>query len=600
MTLSTKAKLSLLREQLDDRGYAGYVIAKMDQHRSEYTPPHLNRMKWISNFNGTAGLVIVLKDKAAVFVDGRYTLQIQQQVDDSLFEYRSLTAADINQWLAENLGEKDRLAFDPMQLTSREVEAYSEGCKRSKAALVPVDGNLVDAIWDDRPAVLRSDVFVHPLEYAGQKFEEKLDIVAKIIQERQLDAVVLNVPSSLCWLLNIRGGDQKYTPLPSAFALMKNDGSISVFIDQDKVDDDVRKHLGNYVQLYSYESFEGHLVEIGQKCWNVGVDFLQCPAKVNLVLRENGARVIHTEDPCIFPKAIKNSVEIAGTIQAHIKDGAALSNFIAWLKRSAPEGGVTEISAAEKILEYRQKQDLFYEPSFETVSGAGPNGAIVHYRVSEETNRELQMNEVYLVDSGGQYYDGSTDVTRTVIIGTATAEQKDRFTRVLKGHIALAMARFPYGTCGMQLDILARQSLWEIGCDFAHGTGHGVGSFLNIHEGPQGISPKGTMAVLEKGMIISNEPGYYKSNEYGIRTENLVVVEEVAQKDCFEQKMLGFKTITLSPIDLDLIDLTLLTPEEKGWLNRYHQKVKETLMPLVEEETKAWLETATAMVRVAD
>jgi len=432
-------------------------------------------------------------------------------------------------------------------------------------------------------------VTVQDMRYAGQTAEEKRRAMGAALAAEGLDAAVITAPDSLAWLLNIRGGDVPRTPFALGFGLLHKDGHVDVFMDPRKFTPAVLSHLGNEVSVQPREAFAKALDTLGQRKAQVGLDAMTAGVWIRDRLQKSGATVRVGDDPCALPKAKKNAVEIEGTRTAHRRDGAAVSRFLSWFSSEAPKGGLTEMGSAEKLAEFRRKNELFRDFSFDSISGAGPNGAVVHYKVSEKSSRKVEMNSIYLIDSGGQYLDGTTDITRTVAVGTPTAEMKDRFTRVLKGHIALATVKFPKGTTGSSLDVLARRPLWEVGLDYDHGTGHGVGSYLSVHEGPHRISKAPNRVALEPGMIISNEPGYYKTGEYGIRIENLIVVQPVEG----QPNMLQFETITLAPIDINLIDRTLLTADEVAWLNAYHKRVRETLSPNLDDATKTWLAAAT-------
>ncbi len=468
-------------------------------------------------------------------------------------------------------------------------------CERAEAELIPCDSNPIDAIWFDRPEGPMNPVVPHALQYSGKDSSLKREEIARKLKSERVDAVVLTAPDSIAWLLNIRGQDVQHTPLPLSWAILHNDSSVKLFINQQKVTSALVGHMQPGVSLVSPQEFGGVLDELGNK----GVRFLYDPGKSPFWIwdrvKKAGATLVKGEDPCALPKACKNNVEIQGARQAHIRDGAAVCRFIAWLAREGPESQVTELKAAHVLESFRRNQELFRDLSFPTISGAGSNGAIVHYHSTEETNRRLDSGMLYLVDSGAQYVDGTTDITRTISIGTPTAEHRDRYTRVLKGHIALATARFPKGTTGSQLDAIARRPLWDVGLDYDHGTGHGVGSYLGVHEGPQRISKSPNSIALQPGMIVSNEPGYYKAGEYGIRLENLVVVV-----DCLEGGAKGswltFETLTVVPFDPNLIEASLLTSQECHWLNSYHTRVYETLTPFLDEETTSWLRSATVPI----
>lgn len=589
----TLDKLTSLREVLEKNKFCGFLIPRTDAHQGEYVGPHTERLSYLTGFTGSAGTAIVLKEKAAVFVDGRYILQAKQECDTSLFEIYLLNEKTPLAWLEENLKEGDVFAYDPWLMTPRELSIFENTLHSVKASLSP-SSNLVDEIWDDRPSMPLTPARIHPLAYAGQSHEDKLKEIGSRLREKKADACLMTMTESVNWLFNLRGDDLAHVPINFSFAIIRNDGKADLFIDPAKVGAGIQKHLGDAVRLSPYEGFLEAVSDLGKARKKVWLDPASTPVILKQTIEREGGSAFLQEDPAMLPKACKNKAELDHMRDVHIRDGAALTDFLAWISQEAPKGEVDELQAVDKLESFRKRQTLYRRTSFPTISGSGPNGAIVHYRVSEKTNRKIGVNDLYLVDSGGQYDDGSTDVTRTVSIGKTTEEQRDRFTRVLKGHIALARVRFPAGTTGSQLDALARQFLWQAGVDYAHGTGHGVGAALSIHEGPQRISPAPNTVALRPGMIVSNEPGYYKEGAYGIRIENLVIVTPVESVQGAEQQIYGFETMTLAPIDLTLIEPALLTQEEKAWMNAYHKRVRETLMPYVREETKGWLSQATA------
>jgi Xaa-Pro aminopeptidase len=588
----TAERIAALQHEIRRRGLAGFVVPRADEHQGEYVPKRAERLHWISNFGGSAGLVIVLRDRAAIWVDGRYTIQVREQVDGNLFEILHLTNQPPEAWIAQHLTAGDKLGFDPWLLTADTAQRFRAAAQQAGADLVACDSNPLDAVWQDQPAAPIAPVWPQELLYAGRTSAEKRQQIAEKLAGQGRDAVVISAPDSICWLLNIRGGDVPCTPFALGYAILHQNGQVDLFMDRRKFPPATLAHLGNQVTLHQPDAFLAALSDLGKQKARVTVDAATAGIAISEKLREAGAVVNIGEDPCALPKAMKNPVEIEGTRRAHRRDGAAVAQFLSWLDVEAPKGQLTEIAAAEKLAEIRRHNDLFRGFSFETISGAGPNAAICHYRVTPETDRKLERNAIYLVDSGGQYLDGTTDITRTVVIGEPTAEMKDRFTRVLKGHIALGTAKFPRGTTGSQLDSLARRPLWDAGLDFDHGTGHGVGSYLSVHEGPQRISKMPNRVALEPGMILSNEPGYYKDGEYGIRIENLVVVQPVEGNP----NMLQFETITFAPIDLALVDTSIMTRAEIDWLNAYHAKVLDILLPQVDVATAGWLKTATRQI----
>jgi len=587
-----EARLAALREQLKADRLDGFVVPLTDEHMSEYVGSYAQRLAWLTGFQGSAGAAAVLPEEAAIFVDGRYTLQVRDQVDGNHWSYQSVPETSIADWLKEHAPDGGRIGYDPWLHTKDWVVKAREALAEKGAELVAVRRNPIDAVWSDKPEPSKARLVVHPDRYAGKSSAAKRQEMADWLKAEKADAAVLSALDSIAWTFNVRGQDVDHTPVALSFALVHDDGTADLFVASEKLGDDVRKHLGNGVRVHERHAFAPELAAFAGK--TVVADPERAVAAIFEALESAGAKVLHKRDPSVLPKATKNEAEIAGHRAAQARDGAALTRFLHWLSIEAPKGGVDELGAAARLLEFRKAAGDLRDLSFDTISGAGPNGAIVHYKVSEETNRPIEMDSLYLVDSGGQYPDGTTDVTRTVAIGTPTAEMRDRFTRVLKGHIALGSALFPDGTRGTQLDALARQFLWAAGLDYAHGTGHGVGSYLAVHEGPQRISPAGSSQAggdepLRAGMICSNEPGYYKTGEYGIRVENLVLVVEREVAGA-EKKMLGFETLTFAPIDRNLIDLALMADSERDWLNDYHAKVLEVVGPQLEGEAKAWLE----------
>ena len=584
-------RLAALRAVIAEHGFDGCIVPHSDAHQSESLPPSEERLAWLTGFTGSAGAAVVLADRAAIFVDGRYTSQVVDQVDGDAYAYCHLIETPPRAWLRANLQAGQRIAYDPWLHSQAEVEGLTAACAAVDAGLVAAADNLVDAVWVDRPAPPAAPVVPHDIAYAGKPAAEKRAELAETLAAAGVGAAVLTLPDSIAWLLNIRGGDVADSPLPLSFAIARDDASVSLFIDPAKVTPELGSHLGNAVSVAPPGDFGPALDDLSGTTVRVAGN--SAPAWVNDRLTAAGANIDRGADPCQLPKAIKNDVEIAGTRAAHTRDAAALCRFLAWLDATAPAGDLTEIAASDRLAALRAENSEFKGQSFNTISGAGANGAIVHYRAIPETNAPLRPGSLYLVDSGGQYLDGTTDVTRTIAIGEPEPRHCDAFTRVLKGHIALATARFPVGANGGQLDTLARQFLWQAGLDYDHGTGHGVGSYLNVHEGPQRISKAGT-EPLAPGMIISNEPGYYKPGDFGIRIENLVVVVPWPEDDAAERPTLGFETLTLAPIDRRLIDFAMLDQAEIAWLDAYHARVRETVAPLVDADTAAWLSAATA------
>jgi len=588
-----RIRLADLRAELKRRKLDGFIVPHADEHMGEYLPMRAERLRWLTGFAGSAGLAVVLADSAAVFVDGRYTLQVKNEVHLDLFTPIHIADKTPPDWISETLPKGAVLGYDPWLLTEASVKRYRQAAERAGGSLLAVDRNPVDDVWRDQPAAPMGVVVPHDLAYAGQSAEDKRATVGEMLAKGGTAAAVLTMPDSIAWLLNIRGGDVPHTPLPLSFAIVRQDGSVDLFIDPRKLAPGVAQHLGNGVAIQPPSDFGAALEALGAGGAMIRAEEASAASYVFDRLKAGGAVVVNGADPCALPKACKNEVEIEGTRHAHTRDGAAVTRFLAWLSARAPQGGLTEIEAAEKLRALRFENDLIRDLSFRTISGSGPNGAIVHYSVSEETDRELGTGELYLVDSGAQYLDGTTDITRTVALGEPTAEMRDRFTRVLKGHIAIASARFPKGTNGAQLDTLARAALWQAGLDFDHGTGHGVGSYLSVHEGPQRISKAGDGVPLQPGMIVSNEPGYYKTGAFGIRIENLVTVVPCPAIEGGERPLFAFETLTLAPIDRALVDLSLLGPAETEWLDGYHARVRDVLTPLVDGRTAAWLADVT-------
>lgn len=587
-------RLAKLRKELGKAGLDGFIVPRTDEHQGEFVAPRAERLRWLTGFSGSAGQAIVLRDKAAIFVDGRYTLQVRQQTDDTLFAPHHLTDSPPDDWIAENLSEGGRLGYDPWLHSQNAVEKYARAVKKAGAQLVAVEANPLDAVWENQPQAPLSPVVPHDLAYSGKPSSEKRHELAENLAAEGVDAAILTLPDSIAWLLNVRGSDVKHTPLPLSFAILHKNGTVDWFADQRKLSPGLTEVLGNEVAVQPVSSFGDRLEALATAGAKVKADPASAAAYV--FERLQGADIARGEDPCTLPKAIKNETEIAGTRTAHVRDGAALTRFLGWFAAAAPGGELTEIDVSDRLRTFRAESGALKDLSFPTISSTGPNGAVVHYNATAATNRKIGQGELYLVDSGAQYLDGTTDVTRTIAVGAPTAEMKDRFTRVLKGHIALATARFPEGTTGGQLDTLARAALWQEGLDFDHGTGHGVGSYLGVHEGPQRISKAGSGVALKPGMIVSNEPGYYKAGEYGIRVENLVVVRPCAALAGAERTIFEFETLTLAPIDLALVEVSLMTPPEIAWLNDYHARVRETVQDLLDDTERVWLAKATRAI----
>lgn len=584
-------RLAALRAAMQAHGVQGFVIPRADEHQGEYVPACAERLAWLTDFTGSAGAAVALLDRAAVFVDGRYTLQVIDQVDTDLYDTLHLIQDPHVAWAAAHLKPGDALGYDPKLHTMSWIEGAQRTLARAEITLTPVDENLVDVAWGaSRPPAPLATVIPHPVALAGRTSEEKRAALGGDLDGA--DAAVLTRPESIAWLLNLRGGDVPRTPLPLSYAVAHRDGAVQWFVDPRKLTAAVRDHLDDQVLIRRPEDLGPALEALGGV---VMVDPHQDSGWIADRLEAGGATLIRAQDPTLLPKARKHPVEQDGARAAHIRDGVALVKFLAWIDAHGASGEVTELQAVEQLQAFRAEDPLLRDLSFDTISGSGPNGAIVHYRVTPESDRHLQAGELYLVDSGAQYPDGTTDVTRTIAIGAPTAEMRRRFTRVLQGHIALARARFPKGTTGSHLDVLARMPLWQDGIDYDHGTGHGVGSYLSVHEGPQRISQRQSPVALEPGMICSNEPGYYKAGGYGIRIENLQMVQVCAQIEGGERTMLCFEPLTMAPIDRRLIDLALLDEVERGWLDAYHQQVRAALTPLIQDQALlTWLDAATA------
>lgn len=585
-------RLKALREQLVRERLDGFVVPLTDEHMSEYVGEYAQRLAWLTGFQGSAGSAVVLPEEAAIFVDGRYTLQVREQVDATHWQFESVPQTSVAAWLGVHAPQGGRIGYDPWLHTRAWVKAASEALAERGAELVAVETNPVDAVWPDRPAPSDARLVVHEDRYAGQSAAEKRQAMAHWLTEKKADAVVLSALDSIAWTFNIRGKDVSRTPVALAYAIVHDDATADLFVAPEKIDEAVVQHLGNAVRVHSRADFAEALRDMAGK--TVAADPERAVAAIFEALDAGGATILPVRDPAVLPKAIKNPVEIAGHKAAQARDGAALSRFLHWIAVETPKGGVDELSAAARLEAFRKETGLLEDLSFDTISGAGPNGAVVHYRVEEKTNRPIEQGSFYLVDSGGQYRDGTTDVTRTIAIGTPSEEMKRRFTLVLKGHIALARAQFPISTRGSQLDVLARQFLWAEGLDYAHGTGHGVGSFLSVHEGPQRIATAGgNDEPLQPGMILSNEPGYYKTGEYGIRIENLVLVERRDMPGA-EREMLGFETLTFAPIDRNAIAVDILTAEERAWVDAYHANVVGVVGRQLDSDALLWLEQACA------
>jgi Xaa-Pro aminopeptidase len=593
---ATAARVAALRAELKRRGLDGFIVPHADRHQSEYLPPSEERLAWLTGFTGSAGTAIVLADRAVLFTDGRYTLQAREQIDTSIFSIEHMGETPLDAWIEANLSSGIKLGYDPWLHTADAAEKLGKACAAAGATLVGVEPNPLDAIWKDRPQQPLGAVKLHDLRYAGEDAATKLAHIDDELGRLRADALVVSDPSALAWTFNIRGGDITHVPVALGFAILPKEGRPTLYLDGRKLSNETRHALELLADVREPAAFASDLGALAAAKMNLRLDQSTAADALARIVAQNGGKATRGPDPIALMKAVKNETEIEGARAAHKRDGAALTKFLAWFDREAPGGKLTEIDAVEALETFRREGGILKDVSFPTIAGSGPNGAIVHYRVTRKSNRRIGDGELFLIDSGAQYEDGTTDVTRTVAVGEPSAEMRDRFTRVLKGHIAIARAVFPDGTSGAQLDSLARQDLWAAGIDFDHGTGHGVGSYLSVHEGPARISKLGT-TPLKRGMILSNEPGYYKTGAYGIRIENLVLVTQAPAAPGAEKPLNAFETLTLAPIDRRMIETGMLTADEIAWLDSYHRRVRETLSPLVDTETRAWLEQATAALK---
>ena len=583
-----RERAAALREELKRRGLDGFVVPRADEHQNEYVPACAERLLWLTGFSGSAGVAMVLMDSAAIFVDGRYTLQAPEQVDVGIFTPQHVIDEPPTGWIEKHLKHGGRLGYDPWLHTPDAVERLTLACKSAGGELVAVESNPVDAVWKDRPAAPLGAVTRHKPRFCGESSRAKIARIRAAL--KSTDGLVVSDAHDVAWLFNIRGADVAHTPLPLAFAILPAKGRPTLYVDGRKLSNAVRAYLTGLAEVEEPDRLISDLEALGGEGKRLAFDAATAPARLTQALEAAGGKAEVGADPIALMKAAKNRIELEGARAAQTRDGVAIAHFLAWFDREAPKGKLTEIVAAQALETFRRETGKLKEISFPSIAGAGPNSAIPHYRVSEATDRPITRG-IFLIDSGGQYEDGTTDITRTIAVGRPSAEMRDRFTRVLKGHIAIARVVFPKGCSGAQIDALARQALWAAGLDFDHGTGHGVGSYLSVHEGPQRIAKTGA-TPLAPGMIISNEPGYYAPGRFGIRIENLVVVE--ARKIAgAERVMYGFETITLAPIDTRLIERKLLSAEETAWLDAYHARVRKALSPLVDAGTRAWLKNAT-------
>lgn len=588
-------RLQALRAEIQKAGLDGYLVPMADAYQNEYVPPCARRIEFLTGFTGSYAFVIVLADRAVFFTDSRYTLQAAAQVLSSLYEFIDVAKQAPSEWMAANLSAQMKIGFDPALHTVRQIERLETSLLKINASLTPLETNLIDAIWPDRPAPPLTPAVAHDAAYAGKSSSAKRHELAEDLRKKGVSAAVLTDPSSVAWLLNVRGNDLPIVPLTLSTALLHADATVEWFVDPHKMSKDLDLHLGPDIMRHDETDFPAALSRLGEARSRVLVDPDKCSYGVLSILRQAGALIEKESDPCALPRACKNPTELEGMRSAHRRDGAALVKLMAWFDREAESGKLTELDVEEKLASFRAEGSLYRGPSFETIAGAGGNGAIVHYRATKETNTPVLPGQFLLLDSGGHYLDGTTDVTRTLPVGEITKEMKDRYTRVLKGLIALTTIRFPEGTAGSELDVLARQFLWADGLDYGHGTGHGVGSYACVHEGPQSISSRGTVA-LRPGMVLSNEPGYYKTRHYGIRLENLQFVVELFELNSPERRMFGFEPLTLAPFDRRAILTELLTDAERDWINAYHARVNKALRPQLDEVTGKWLNEATNLL----
>ena len=592
------ARVALLRDRLAGIGVAGFLVPRADEHQGEYVASHSERLQWLTGFTGSAGAALILAERAILFVDGRYTLQARAQVDTGMFSIESLIDTPPSKWIAANLGADTPVGFDPWLHTVSDAAALRQALEKTGGRLVPLDTNPVDAVWEDQPAPPVGKVEIHPHGFAGELAKDKIARLSAALESDGATHAVLTDPSSVAWAFNIRGSDVAHTPLALSFAILRADGLPLLFIDKAKLTIETEAYLTQLADLYQPDRLEAELQRIASaEGARVALDPALAAEKLRLIVEAAGGTTVILPDPARLPRATKNAAELAGSRAAHRRDGAAMSRFLCWLDRQEPDS-VDEIEAVRALENFRTRvgeetQMKLRDISFDTISGSGPNGAIIHYRVTSRTNRRLGEGELFLIDSGGQYQDGTTDITRTVPIGRPSEEMRERYTLVLRGMIGISMLHFPAGTRGMDIDAVARTALWKHGLDYAHGTGHGVGSFLSVHEGPQRIAKTGTEKLLP-GMILSNEPGYYKEGHYGIRLENLIVVTDPTSIPRGDLPMHAFETLTLAPFDRRMIVPSMMSREEIAWLDAYHARVLAEIGPMVDGEVLAWLETACA------
>lgn len=576
--------VTLLREKMQEREVDAFLVPMSDAFQSEFVVGHNRRIEWLSGFTGSYGVVVVTANNAALFTDGRYTLQASQEVDTKFFTIHNIQDIQPWEWLAEHLETSAIVGFDPWLHTIQNIKHYATAGIKLRAG-----ANLIDLAWHDQPTMYFTPIQEHPIEFSGEPSEVKRELISLEMVRKQIDITVLTNPASICWLLNIRANDLPHTPVALCYALLNRDGTLMLFVDKERVSAELREILGEDISIITPSSLADTLNFYIHKSYRFQLDSASCPYWFDQYLKEHGVTPSYAADPCQLPKACKNPIELTGIREAHRMDGVAVTKFLFWLELQYKKHTITELDAVQQLLEFRKANDAFLGNSFDTIAGYGEHGAIVHYHATSSSSIGLTGGSLFLVDSGGQYMGGTTDITRTIAIGSPLEEHIEHFTYVLKGHIALAFAVFPYGTTGTQLDVLARQFLWRKGLDYDHGTGHGVGCYLNVHEGPQRISKASNTTTLEAGMIVSIEPGYYKTGEYGIRIENLAEIVEVPKLSKDGRRFLGFKILSLAPIDLRLVDKEMLTDEEINWLNGYHAKIYDGLVPHLEHAEQHWL-----------
>lgn len=588
-------RLAAIRSELANANLDAFIIPRADEYLGEYVPEHNERLYWATDFTGSAGMAIVLKDKAAIFTDGRYTVQVRLQVDANLFSYESLTDTPQIEWLCDTLPAGARVGFDARLHTLAWFENAKATLAKAQIELVAVEQNPIDKHWQNRPAPSSAPITLFSNDSAGKTSLQKRTEIGALVKKAGADVALIAALDSFCWLLNIRGNDVPHLPVVLGCALLHANGDMQLFTDLSKLPEGIEEHVGAGVSFNSEAALADTLASLQ------GVKLLADPNSANAwaqnLARDAGAKLIAGIDPVSLPKAQKNAAELAGMRASHIRDGVAVSRFLAWLDAEVAANRLhDEATLADKLESFRLEDPQYREPSFDTISAAGANAAMCHYNHNNGTPAMMTMDSIYLVDSGAQYLDGTTDVTRTIAIGKVTDEQKKMVTLVLKGHIALDQARYPKGTTGQQLDAFARQYLWQHGFDYDHGTGHGVGHFLSVHEGPQRIGKNLNAIALMPGMVLSNEPGYYRTDSFGIRLENLVVVQHCEALKGAEREMYEFDALTLIPMDARLIDKSLLTQGEIDWFNAYHQKVFNTLSPLMSGTELEWLKQATQAI----